>query len=230
MTRMLAFVALAFSCTAEHDVLVADPQITTCDQALLGQTGQACAFSGTCANDDAAAPTCCGTIATCNDGALAIDSDCASTCVTCANDTGCANGTQICAGTVCIVCPPTEACSPCPANEVQLERNGCPTCDCAPPATCMMTTTSASLCTGSDKCYKGADCTSGCTPADPGCCSDQCAAMGCTGPIPVGCLAPCTGSAASCTTCAADHCDCVAGAWQCTIACAEGAHASCVAP
>ncbi|HUJ60637.1 MAG TPA: hypothetical protein VLX92_19180 [Kofleriaceae bacterium] len=231
MIRALVLVALC-ACTVDRDVLVANQTITTCPEALAGASGQACAFTGTCDGNPGSPSSCCSDTAYCEGGALVVNHACNPDCAPCTDDRQCTLGAAICTNDVCEPCPSTASCTACPAGWTRLARNGCPTCDCAPPSDCNgATTANACLAVSSGICYVGADCTSGCAPGDEGCCSNQCAAQGCTGPIPVGCMASCASSGVTCaTTCVADHCDCVAGQWKCTAACVDGAHASCIAP
>jgi hypothetical protein len=227
---ILAWLGVAFaSCTIERDVLT--EQITTCTQALAGTAGQACAFDGTCTMPSTNNAMCCTDSAYCRQGHLVVDHSCNPDCTPCTDDTQCQKGAAICNGTVCEPCPNPTCGTQCPIGWVHLQRNGCATCDCAPPSTCTAGPTTTGGCVGA-VCYRGGDCATGCNAATAGCCSDQCAAAGCPEPIPVGCLAPCSAAqtGAGCTTCATDHCTCTAGAWKCTIVCANGHHASCLAP
>jgi hypothetical protein len=224
--RWIALVALA-ACTIHRDVLV-EP-LTSCVDALAGESGQACAFDGSCSRPSPSNATCCTESAYCRGGETVVAHDCNPDCTPCANDVECKAGSAICNGTVCEPCP-LAPCVVCPAGWVYLQRNGCATCDCAPAPTCDAHDTAPSCPTAVSKCYAGAECGTGCSPADSGCCSDQCAGPGCTGPVPAGCIAPCGASQTGCTTCATDHCSCIGGAWQCTVICANGHHASCAAP
>ena len=229
MSRFAILAALVAGCTVERDVLVT-ATITTCEDAVVADLGAACAFAGTCTLPTLANPLCCDDVADCKDGRIERSQQCKASCASCRDDTGCEAGKAICDGSVCVACP-IVACPACPANWVPLERNGCPTCDCAPKPSCGPNVSGAACVTPQKACYVGADCTAGCAANDEGCCTHQCADAGCTGPIPTGCLAVCPGPIASvCHTCAATQCDCVGGAWQCMIACVDGAHASCVAP
>lgn len=224
-------VAMLVACTEDHVVLSATPLITTCSAAFAAASGSPCNFTETCSQATVADPDCCTDNASCSDGQLVLGSSCKPYCKPCSTDSQCATALATCNGTTCEACVPVDTCDACPAGWTRLTRNGCQVCDCAPPATCSAAASvSASSCPGSEMCYTGEDCTSGCTTDEMGCCSNQCAAAGCTGPIPVGCLASCTAAQAGCTTCAATSCTCESGSWVCTVGCVEGAHASCVAP
>jgi hypothetical protein len=234
--RTLALLAVAVAtivaCTEDHVVLVATPLVTTCSAAFAAGSGSPCNFTGTCTQATVANPDCCTDSASCSEGQLVFAQPvCKASCV-CTTDTDCPTATSICNGTTCEACPPVDTCAACPTGWTRLTRNGCQVCDCAPPATCTSgaSSISANSCPGAEMCYRGEDCTSGCATNELGCCSDQCAAAGCTGPIPVGCLASCTAAQPGCTTCAATSCTCESGQWNCTVGCVEGAHASCVAP
>jgi hypothetical protein len=227
MIRIAWVLALLAGCTIQRDVLF--EQVTTCGEAFTGENGQACAFDGTCTQPSPSDAMCCTDTAYCLATGLVVSHDCNPDCSPCADDSQCKHGAAICNGTVCEPCP-LSPCMACPAGWVYLSRNGCTTCDCAPPSTC---NTGPSTCPAAvSMCYTGADCATGCTPGTPGCCSDQCGIPGCAGPIPVGCIATCTQAQTSsgCTTCATDHCTCTLGAWHCTTICANGHHASCAAP
>ena len=217
--------ALLVSCTTEKSVFV-EPGVP-CEVALVDQSADTfCVFTETCSRPNGLGSNCMD-VASCVDHAVVITNSCPSVC---ADDTQCRNGLEICSGSTCESCPSTSECAACPTGFINLSRNGCKTCQCGPADTCVATETNT--CGGSDLCYAGADCASGCVAGDKGCCSDQCAAKGCTGQIPTGCLTTCpTQSGVSCGgACITDHCDCVAGNWQCTSTCAHGATSSCVAP
>jgi hypothetical protein len=225
------FAASVVACTQDHVVLVATPLISTCSAAFAAGSGSPCNLAESCSQAMASDPDCCTDTASCSDGKLVLGSDCIHLCKACTTDSQCQPAEAICNGTICEACPPVDSCTACPAGWSRLMRNGCQVCDCAPPATCSTgASVSSNSCLGGEMCYPGADCTSGCTTGELGCCSDQCAAAGCTGPIPVGCLATCSAAQAGCTTCAATSCTCESGQWSCTVGCVEGAHASCVAP
>lgn len=232
MKTCIVLALLASGCTVERDVL-SSGEVTTCGDAFLAETGQACSLAMTCMRDAPDNPTCCTDSAYCRAGSLVVDHECNPDCTPCTTDAQCVRGAAICTNLTCEPCPASNtACStPCPNGWVRLHRNGCPTCECAPAPTCNDSGGSPTAC-ANGVCYDGAECAPGCVPNDPGCCSNQCAMVGCPGPIPVGCLAACSTAQtnAGCSTCATQHCDCVGGAWQCTTTCANGVHAACVAP
>jgi hypothetical protein len=225
MTRWLALAAVA-GCTVSRDVLV--DMVTTCPAALAGEPGEPCAFDGVCTQASPAGPaSCCDDTAYCANGRLVVGHDCNPDCAPCTDDRDCVRGAATCDGKVCVPCDPNPVCPVvCPAGWVRLERNGCPTCDCAPAATCDATMPACQM----GLCYPGAACAAGCATHDPGCCADQCEMPGCPLPVPTGCLAMCPPPMASCGVCATDNCTCLSGHWQCSIVCAPGLHSSCVAP
>jgi hypothetical protein len=226
MTRWLAVALAAGGCTVSRDVLV--DMVTTCPAALAGEPGELCAFDGLCSEQSpGGSANCCQDTAYCANGRLVVAHDCNPDCTPCVDDHQCQRGAAICDGKVCEPCTANPICpTACPAGWVHLQRNGCETCDCAPPRTCDATMPACA----SGLCYPGAACAAGCAPGDSGCCADECAMPGCPLPVPTGCLATCPPTMTGCQVCATDACTCMAGKWQCTIVCAPGLHSSCIAP
>jgi len=220
--RLAVALALLTACTVEHQVLD-DPSgvVTSCDEAwTVGQTGAPCAFEAPCDQSDPFDPMCCTDYAYCSSEGLVMDIVCDPSCG-CDLDEQCTFGAAICEDRRCVDCPPTDLCGACPDGWVPLTRNGCPTCQCAPPSECDFPGDSCDPGgTTGEICYGGQTCAEGCDGTQPGCCSNACSAAGCPDRAPVGCFMECP-SASPCTLCAAGTCECDGVAWQCTAVCVE---------
>jgi hypothetical protein len=223
--------ALVCACTTEQSVL-AISEVTSCQTAFEATAGTACAFSGTCQQNDPNNATCCTNTAYCNDGSLVRNTQCNPDCTPCNDDTGCQPGSAICLGDLCTPCPSTAGCGACPQGWARLHRNGCETCDCAPVPECINNGTPTCNNDPNLACYAGERCAAGCAPSDPDCCTNECAAPGCNTPSPVGCLMQCSPNMQpQCNQCAAESCACTNGAFVCTPRCIDGfdIQASCIA-
>ena len=154
---------------------------------------------------------------------------CDPSCVQCADDLMCVYGQSTCQGTTCVPCldaPGGPMCQACPPGWTYLSRNGCPTCECAPPNECE--SPDGIPCGGDpnspEQCYVGdryAD--AACAPSDSGCRADVCSAPGCSAPAPLGCFTECDPPDPPCGMCATDTCECdpATGAWNCTKICVD---------
>jgi hypothetical protein len=224
--RVLAILLLVAGCTAERQVLD-NPAgvVTTCDEAWSAAAGAACALPDRCERATPGDATCCTDVATCMPAGLVLDQSCRPEC-NCTSDAACTFGAQICRGH-CVACPPTDLCPPCPDGWVALERNGCATCQCGPPPQCDTPEASCAPDDPNRVCYAGASCASGCDAAVPGCCSNACAARGCTGPAPLGCVSSTCAPGNGCAVCATTSCTCVDTRWVCEAACVGQVTLSC---
>lgn len=195
------------------DVLTKTPPvlIDDCDQARAeGKDGLACSGFESCALE---LPPCCSGKIVCISSVLKVIEDC-SACSTCSEESSCDPGTWCISGR-CDACPKADSCKACPDGLVQLERNGCPTCDCGPPP-------QTDGCPPNGKPSPGKYCVAGCVGLS--CCGSQCTPEGC-GPSPAGCSMPC--GAVSCGgACFATECTCSGGTtWSCTARCSPGSEA-----
>jgi hypothetical protein len=231
VTRALALAVVALgACTVERQVLGGDAVIDSCDEVwAFGEPGDACALDEPCDRPTPMDETCCIDFAYCRNGELVMDVSCDLDCFACVDDHGCPAGAAVCNNQICEPCPLTPAggmdCGfSCPEDWEFLTRNGCPTCDCAPPSECDLGET---MCMTNSPdgiarhCYQGdhvADL--GCAPDDSGCSANVCAPAGCAAPAPLGCLLPCTTDPA-CGLCATDSCTCEGGAWICAEICVD---------
>lgn len=214
----VACVLVLAGCSTRRVALTSDAgtdawALGSCAEALRHpQDGLPCAFRDACIEP---LDPCCARVLLCEAGTLRIGPpDCDPSCQPCGSDRVCLPGT-ICEG-VCQPCPMIEPCTG-PAGWVQLERNGCPTCDFAPqPSACA----DPSACMGLD-CYLGAACARGCT-APEDCCVNVCAEPGCPPLAPLGCQTACPPEL-GCMLCATAMCACTGGAWECAVACVDGA-------
>jgi hypothetical protein len=230
LVLLAAWVAgLVAACTAERQVLQ-NPAgvITSCDAVWNGaQKGAPCSFADRCERGTPGDSICCTDLATCVDEVLVLDQTCRTEC-NCSDDSQCAFGAELCEGR-CFACPSTDVCPPCPDGWVPLQRNGCATCQCGPPPQC---DTPGELCdpTGPGTvCYSGASCAEGCGANVPGCCSNTCAALGCSDPAPIGCVTACRPEL-GCSLCATSSCSCVDSAWVCDAICVENINGVCSYP
>jgi hypothetical protein len=215
----LACAVVAVACNSDREVLIARP-VAICENGFGSPANTECFFPDVCERPTGPDPDCCVERAYCQAGSLKVVQECRPFCRSCVNDRFCPRGAAICSQGLCEICPRVDQCMACPAGWQRLRRNGCETCDCAPPATCALEIGGAD-CLLNDTCYPGATCAEGCDNNDAGCCATGCANAGCSGPIPLGCvLAHC--SLPGCSLCAADTCQCVAGAWQCSARCIAG--------
>lgn len=220
----LALALLGVGCGFEREVL-SNPAgvVASCEDAWRsGTSGAPCAFEGTCARATPLDPDCCTDFAYCA-GALVVDTSCAPGCG-CEVDADCVPGLSICAAPECVACPSEALCEPCPEGWERLERNGCPTCRCAPPSQCEP---EVAPCVEGE-CYPGSSCAEGCDPDQDACCANVCAAPGCEGPAPVGCLTACTDATGG--LCATSTCACEDGAWTCASVPVGRIDAPCVFP
>jgi hypothetical protein len=228
--RTLALVlasGIVVGCTTERPVLWIS-EVSSCEEALLAPAGTPCSFAGMCFRAWSSGSGCCTHSAYCGASGLVVETSCNSDCAACTDDRDCIKGASICTAQRCTLCPVLPSCPQCPNGWQRLERNGCPTCDCAPPSECVPTDPNS--CVSDELCYTGAHCTAGCAPGDD-CCTNVCSAQGCQGPAPLGCLKTCTNNP-QCQQCAAQSCECVGGNWVCTERCIdnENVTASCIAP
>lgn len=214
----LAFVAIvtAACVTADGDVLSVGELLTSCDQvARRSSDDQACAFADVCAVPDADDPTCCQTFVACVDGLLQFEPYCSPNCRGCMTDAECGFGVGWCEGTACVACPDPGACPPCSDGQVPLVRNGCPSCQCAPPSEC---DGGPGACGPVEVCYPGMVCATGCDPNQSDCCANVCAAAGCPSPAPLGCDTTCADPTCA-EGCVTTACECVDTRWVCRSAC-----------
>src|SRR5262249_48004256 len=161
-------------CTVEREALRSAPDaftIATCDAAWPAKDGAACTLADACFRPGASDPLCCQDIAFCGAGTLVHETKCESGCSKCDFDSDCGFGAALCDLGRCVACPDLGACAPCPDGWTTLARNGCPSCDCAPPSQC----NAKQVCDGLEKCYLGAVCVLGCVPSFD-CCANLCAA------------------------------------------------------
>lgn len=211
--------ALAACITTDQDVLSVGVPLTACSEvAMRTSDNQACSFTDVCAEPDPTDPGCCQTFVSCQAGLLQFDRYCTTDCQACRDDSQCVAGRQICDGNTCVACRGPAECPPCDPGLVPLTRNGCATCQCAPPSECTDGTMS---CDGSPTsiCYPGMVCAPGCVPGDPGCCANVCAERGCPSPAPLGCDTICTDPGCDPGNCITTACECVGARWECTGSC-----------
>jgi hypothetical protein len=212
MRRALLMLLLCGCELPSRDVLTTNPvkpppgPFIDCASAIAkGQVGDSCiGLPELCVEDTSA---CCKTMLACDKLTItSITRDC-STCASCAADKEC-SGTDYCVNKVCEPCE-ARVCPACPSPFVRVLRNGCDTCDCAPPP--------CGTCAGTQKCAQGAYCQPACD--GPECCASFCAEGGCASPDPEGCSTDC--GAQSCALCRASACQCLGGKWSCSAVCAE---------
>lgn len=236
LTIAVAAAVLA-GCTVEHQVLNGDDvPVTTCEQVwLTGAPGDPCALTSQCTRDSPTDPMCCFDYAYCRMGALVMDTTCNPDCSSCADDHGCVEGAAVCNGMACEPCAPPNPggmCAQCPPGWVNMTRNGCMTCECAPPSECDPINPDGTgvMCQDPNdpnggECYPGmrfAD--PGCAPDDPGCFANVCSISGCQGPAPLGCFTSCDDPAMPpCAQCATTACECDpgTGTWACAQICLD---------
>lgn len=124
-----------------------------------------------------------------------------------------------------VECPAALDCEACPAGHDYLFRNGCQTCECAPPSHCHEDLD----CGDGAFCAPGQRCAEGCDRLE--CCVNVCSDGACPGPAPEGCAMECAGQ--SCDgLCVAEGCFCDAftGSWQCAPGPCEVTPAACFFP
>ena len=230
MRRRLLLFALLLACNVDRRALdVADGRVVaTCDEAFRWGMGTACVLDEPCSRETLDESDCCTDIAVCTGGVLLIEQRCDPVC-SCTSDERCAFGRSVCVDSRCQDCPSLRACNPCPPGWVNLTRNGCPTCRCGPPSQCDAPERPCDPASPDRVCYAGATCAEECDATQPGCCSNACAAPGCTGPAPTGCVMPCP-PGEPCAVCAAIACECDGVEWRCRPACARGASLTCRVP
>jgi hypothetical protein len=218
---VLLAVALAAGCTVEREAFRSSPDaappITTCAAAYLAPEGALCAMPDACFRPGLNDPLCCQDIVFCGGGQLVHETKCDPLCSKCGFDADCPFAKAICDLGRCVACPDPGACAACPAGWTTLQRNGCPTCDCAPPSQCGPD----GSCPGDQKCYVGAVCVPGCIPGYD-CCANVCAGVNppCSMPAPLGCNMKCPVEL-GCGLCAAASCFCEQGSWTCKPQCAD---------
>lgn len=213
----LAALALAALATCSTPVRVLEvPRITDCDLARIGAEGDACTLPEPCLwSEPAADGGCCTTRATCRGGRLSLDVGCGQACRDCGREADCPFGIAFCLGNQCAPCPDTEPCAPCPTGWVPLERNGCPSCECAPPSQCDVF--APGTCPSPNRCYIGAFCAEGCDSID--CCVNVCSGADCIPLVFEGCPVPCSATP-GCSQCALEQCTCTPGGqWACRERC-----------
>jgi hypothetical protein len=139
----------------------------------------------------------------------------------CVDDLACAPG-FLCAGSHCYECEWDVTCEPCPDGQDYLMRNGCPTCQCAPPGQCH----DDSACGDGFVCALGSICAEGCSRLD--CCVNACSDGSCLEPAPEGCSMDCERPECG-NTCLAEACWCdgATGSWQCTAGACDLGLAAC---
>ena len=222
----LAFVlgAAAAGCSVERQVLDNPEQVAvSCEGAWqLGLPRAPCAFTDHCDRPTSDDPECCVDYAYCTAEGLQIDTVCQPGC-RCEDDSGCVWAEEICVDTRCDACPSTDLCPRCPQDWLPLTRNGCPSCQCAPPGTCEEP---GAACGDGVICYPGGSCAEGCDPSQPGCCANACAAEGCLDPAPLGCYIPCP-QQLGCEVCATAQCACEGEQWFCDAVCVEDLFFTC---
>jgi hypothetical protein len=238
--RYALAIAVLAGCTLERDVLSQDGEITSCaDVWVLGDPGDACDLAAPCTRPTPMQTECCTDFAYCRMGSLVMDTTCNPDCAPCIDDSQCQPGAAICgvAG-LCEPCTTIAPCDPmtiCPPGWQFLSRNGCPTCECAPPDECGLNPDGTAVCTDPStglECYRGANCVDGCPP-NGDCCADVCSSGGCMGPAPLGCFMDCDAMMMPmCSMCASTACECIAGNWSCQPVCLDGTMVSlpCVVP
>jgi hypothetical protein len=227
--RLALVLVLLAGCSVEATVLE-DPAgvILGCDQAwTTGVPGAPCSLDGPCDRQTPSDPMCCTDFAYCTEAGLVIDTACDPTC-SCQDDRACEYGARICENGVCEACPPPDVCPPCPEGWARLLRNGCESCQCAPPSQCELP---GELCPDqASVCYAGASCAEMCDAYTPGCCDNTCAAPGCEGPAPVGCYTDCPVELGCPSICATSACTCDGARWSCDAVCVDDLTISCVYP
>ena len=229
MTRRLAITAaLALgACTTERVILDDGAlPIEDCDGVWQrGANGFPCDFAGTCVREAPPDPMCCTSFAYCRMGELVLDVACNPDCAPCADDSACEYGAATCDGQACVPCtvtnPDGSMCPTCPPGWAPLTRNGCATCQCAPPNECDLG--GGMMCDPIDPtngvCYAGANQIDGCVPGDAGCAANVCSRAGCQEPAPLGCFMDCMGM--PCQQCASTACECDGSQWVCQPICID---------
>jgi hypothetical protein len=222
--RTIVIAVLVAGCAEFTALENPDGVVVTCDEAFSAQDGADCALAGPCERPLPANPACCTDYAYCTTSGLVVESVCSPDCA-CEVDTSCSYGEAMCTNSVCAPCPATDACPPCPEGWMPLLRNGCASCECAPPSQCDAL---GENCSDEQQiCYAGASCAAGCDATQPGCCDNVCALPGCTDPAPVGCYTDCPPEL-GCELCATDHCICDGLRWTCDALCVEDVALDCV--
>lgn len=221
-------------CTVTEQVLGDDTApITTCSEVWLrGVPDAACSLTSQCLRDDPVNPMCCQEYAYCRMGELVMGTNCNPDCSTCVDDLACTFGAATCNGMACAPCAftpdPTGQMCPniCPPGWGYLSRNGCPTCECAPPAECAsspnMPMPGPGCTDPMEVCYAGNPADPGCLPSDTGCAPSTCSAAGCPLPAKLGCFTACDMMMPGCNQCATTSCECVQGSWVCQPICIDG--------
>jgi hypothetical protein len=228
LLALAASAASAASAACSDRVAVLSvPVITTCELARVAAEGDACDLPEPCFQTAASGGGCCTTRETCRDGGLTVDTGCGSACTTqCGPDRDCPYGKAFCQGGLCTPCAGAHDCPACPAGWVRLERNGCPSCDCAPPSQCDVL--DPSTCPDPARCYIGGLCAEGCQSFD--CCVNVCSVASCFFLAPEGCPLPCR-TIPGCTSCALEQCECIGNSFACRERCvAPGTVRDCKLP
>jgi hypothetical protein len=230
---LAAVAALLAACTVERQVLLDDTLLINCEQVWVrGESGDRCDLVEQCARNTPENETCCVDFAYCVMGELAMDTTCDQDCVTCTDDHGCTAGVAVCNGSLCETCEQLDPagsmeCDDCPPGWIYLTRNGCPTCECAPPSECDQNLADGCPQTepgGPQQCYQGmrsADLA--CATDDAGCFANACSPPGCAPPVPAGCFTECR-TIPECGQCATNNCECdqASGGWICDEICVDG--------
>jgi hypothetical protein len=140
----------------------------------------------------------------------------------CVDDLECEPG-FLCAGNHCHECAWDQTCDPCPEGQDYLMRNGCPTCQCAPPGQCHDDTE----CGEGFVCSLGTACAEGCSRLD--CCVNACSDGSCPEPAPEGCSMECEDRPECGNLCLAEACWCdgQTGTWQCKAGACDVGIAAC---
>jgi hypothetical protein len=90
------------------------------------------------------------------------------------------------------------------------ERNGCTTCECAPPSECERDAD----CAAGEVCYAGRHCADGCR--EPSCCfGNQCSPAGCQASTSSCLLFGCAGGGECFAACDETRCECDGASWLC---------------
>ena len=212
---LAAVIAACAGCPGSVTVLEL-PAILDCDAARIGADGDRCTLTERCLwSEPGPEGGCCTTRATCEGLSLEVDTGCGDACGACSLDRDCPFGEAFCLRDRCAPCPDTRPCPPCPEGWVPLERNGCPSCECAPPSQCDVLTPGS--CPSPNRCYIGERCAEGCELFD--CCVNVCSNADCVPIVWEGCPITCS-TIPGCGSCALEQCECLpGGTWVCKERC-----------
>jgi hypothetical protein len=217
---VLASLALLAACTTRRPALLspdagpAQVPITTCDEALGAEDGTLCEGIDRCV---VRSSPCCLEEVVCSRGSLVrLSPFCEPGCRPCASDRECAPGT-LCEPDRCVACPSEMmGCPPCPDGLRPRLRNGCETCECAPPSECRV----PEDCPMGLECYPGQACDPFCMDGSTECCANVCALPGCFERAPLGCATLCPPELSCEGRCVAVRCACDGRTWRCESTCA----------